>query len=225
MTSQQSISAILTSVIATARPGDSLQRVRSLMNARKVDSLVVAERQRPVGLVRRVDVNARADTPEATARDIMLKHYPCAVPGTTRAEARRELENLGLDQLPLVNGDGTLIGVIHRDTLGDAMNSANHNDSTGSSSWRGPVHNTRRAFKVRPGMNVYSSDRRKLGLVDCMFLERGQVTGFLVNHGVLGHRHKQMRLDAIDHLEDETVILGLDQSAFLQMPDIDPETD
>lgn len=72
-------------------------------------------------------------------------------------------------------------------------------------------------------MNVYSSDRRKLGLVDCMFLERGQVTGFLVNHGVLGGRHKQMQFDTVDHLEDQTIILGLDQSTFLQMPDVDPD--
>lgn len=116
-----------------------------------------------------------------------------------------------------------MIRVVHREVLGEKMNPPSRDDYTHATR-QSTTRQIRRAFKVRPGMNVYSSDHRKLGLVDRMFLEHGTVTGILINHGLTGRRHKQLQFDVVDHLEDETIILELDQSAFLQMPDVDPNS-
>lgn len=223
MNAWHSITNYIVPTNGTVCPDASLQKVCSLMEAGKANTIVVTDEDKPVGVIRRSDINCAVATDRRSlARDIMFAHYPVVLRGASRCKVRSLLDRLNLDRLPVVNQTGTLIGVVDREALGETMSPHNrdgHPNGREASRQSRPI---RRAFKVRPGMNVYSSDHQRLGLVDRMFLERGTVTGFVMTHGLLDRRHKQLQFDVVDHLENETVILGLDQSAFYQIPDCDP---
>jgi predicted transcriptional regulator len=222
MTSTHSVSDYVVPATGVVHPGDPLHLVRNLMGVRKLSTVIVAHDNRPVGVVRWDDITQGDAGPDTSlTRDIMVEDCPVLTENTSSSTVCSSLEASGLDQLPVVNNAGKIIGIVPRETLGEAM-CTDERDGNSEHYDQPTTGQIRRAFNVRPGMNVYSSDRRKLGLVDRMFLEHGRVTGFLVTHGLLGRRHKQLQFDVVDHLEDETIILGVDQTTFLQIPDVGP---
>jgi hypothetical protein len=79
---------------------------------------------------------------------------------------------------------------------------------------------SRREFTIDPGLQVYSSDGVLLGLEERIFLEAGVVTGFLVSHGPAYCQQKYFRLDVVDHLTENAVVLKIDETSFTRHPDI-----
>lgn len=203
----------------TVPPTEPLHRIRHLMEADELPSVIVAEENRPVGVIRWSDIREADGIPETCmARDIMLSGCPTLTEDAPASEAYASLDLADLDRLPVVNANGELVGVVSRAALLHTMNCGsdvpltlrNHNERS-----------LRRAFTVRPGIKVFSMEGMQLGLVDRMFLLGGTVTGILVAYGLLGRRHKHLTFDVVDHLEDETILLSIDRERFHRLPDMD----
>jgi CBS domain-containing protein len=202
----------------TVPPTEPLHRIRHLMETDELPSIIVADENRPVGVIRWNDIRDANDIPAAClARDIMLSGCPTLEVDSPASEACASFDLADLDRLPVVNACGELVGVVSRAALLQTMDG--HSDMHTSLS--PPAGSQiRRVFTVRPGMKVFSMDGMQLGLVNRMFLDGGTVSGFMVAYGPLVRRHKYLNFHVVDHLEDETILLSVDADQFYRLPDM-----
>jgi CBS domain-containing protein len=110
-----------TKEVVTARPGDPLAKVAKLMEQHNVGTVVVAEEQRPVGIVTDRDlalaVCARGVSPDEHVQKVMT----CPV-STMRANegiyrATQHMMELAVRRLPVVDDIGRLAGLVSLDDL------------------------------------------------------------------------------------------------------------
>lgn len=203
----------------TVPPTEPLHRIRHLMEADELPSVIVAEGNRPVGVIRWSDIREANGIPETClARDIMLSGCPTLKVDSPASDAYASLDLADLDRLPVVNARGELVGVVSRAALSRTMDG---HGGMPTSLKQSAERQIRRAFTVRPGMNVFSMDGIQVGLVDRMFLAGGTVTGFMVAYGLLRRRHKHLDFHVVEHLKDETMLLSIDGEHFHRLPDMD----
>ncbi|CAN5615395.1 hypothetical protein BH24CHL1_BH24CHL1_07710 [soil metagenome] len=202
----------------TVPPTEPLHRIRHRMEADEVPTVIVADENRPVGVIRWSDIQDACGIPDTClARDIMLSGFPTLNVDSPASEAYASLDLADVDRLPVVNAGGELVGVVPRAALLQIMDG--HGDMQALLNQpTGPQ--IRRAFTVRPGMKVFSMDGMQLGLVDRMFLKGGTVTGFMVAYGLSGRGHKYLNFHVVDHLEDKTILLSIDAEHFQRLPDM-----
>ena len=119
----------------TVPPTEPIGRIRHLMESDNLASVIVAEDNRPVGMIRRNDVFNGARLPDfCLARDIMLPNCPTLQVNSPADEARNSLDVTNLDRLPVVNANGELLGVVPRSALrrSASASSASANSITSS---------------------------------------------------------------------------------------------
>lgn len=202
---------------------DPLFRIRQFARTGGFESIIVADANRPVGLIRWSDISDASSIPETClARDIMLADSPALTDSTSLQLARCNLEITRMDRLPVVDASGEIIGVFARNTLEEPAMKEN-GKARGRHAHSNPGAVTQ-AFTVHPGMDVYASDGGLVGLVDRLFLEAGVVSSFLVSHGNDSELHKMLSVDVVEELFNDTVILSITAAAFHRLPDIDPNT-
>jgi CBS domain-containing protein len=116
-----SISQLLTRKPVTARPNDTLSFVAKSMKKQKVGAVVIAQDDRPVGLVTDRDLALAVCCGECMPSDPVRNVMTCPVEtiaddtGIYRA-AQRMME-LAVRRLPVVDKKGNLIGLISLDDL------------------------------------------------------------------------------------------------------------
>ena len=125
---KRSENGIITDPVTLA-PGDSVQRAIALMSDQGVSGFPVTEdgtaRGRLVGILTRRDMkflgkNGR----EAKVKDVMTSDgLVTAEPGTSLAHAEALMTRARVEKLPLVDGQGRLVGMI---TMRDVENTATH---------------------------------------------------------------------------------------------------
>lgn len=202
----------------TVRPTQLLNTVRRSLDSDEMLSVIVADNNRPVGVIRWNDIRDVPNIPESClVRDMMLPGFPVLHVDTLASEGFMSLALSDLDCLPVVDERGEFIGVFPRAALTYTVNGQGDMQPVDPTS---KEHTGQRVFRVRPGMKVYSRDGQGIGLVDKMYLCQGTVTGFMVACSPAGHQHKHLGFDVVDHLEDETVLLSIDQREFLELPDL-----
>lgn len=220
MKQNEYVADYIVAATGTVSPTESLHRIRHRMESDEMPSIIVAEDNRPVGVIRWSDIREADGIPDiCLARDIMLPGCPTLTARSSAREAYASLTVSDLDRLPVVDARGKLVGVVSRDALLRAADGYSAHASNGSPATPLAAMKTRRVFTVHPGMNVFSADKVSVGLVDRMFLERGTVTGVLVAYGIAA-RHKHLGFDVVDHLEDETILLSIDADHFHNLQDI-----
>jgi CBS domain-containing protein len=102
-------------------PGASVLDAAMLMNDHKIGALVVLEGGRLVGIFTERDVLRRVvgegRNPAATRlADVMTAELVCCGPETTLEEARGVMKNRRIRHLPVLDGEGRLMGLI---SIGD----------------------------------------------------------------------------------------------------------
>ena len=102
-------------------PGASVLDAAVLMNEHKIGALVVMEGGRLVGIFTERDVLRRvvgeARNPTATrVADVMTSELVCCSPDTTLEEARGVMKNRRIRHLPVLDGEGELLGLV---SIGD----------------------------------------------------------------------------------------------------------
>ena len=102
-------------------PGATVLEAAVLMNEHKIGALVVLEAGRLVGVFTERDVLRRvvgsARDPAATrVADVMTAEVICCSPEATLEEARGVMKNRRIRHLPVIDGEGRLLGLV---SIGD----------------------------------------------------------------------------------------------------------
>jgi CBS domain-containing protein len=92
-----------------------------LMNEHKIGSLLVMDAGRLVGIITERDlllriVAKRRDPAETQVCDVMTAEVACCEPNTALDEARGVMKNRRIRHLPVLDGDGKLLGLV---SIGD----------------------------------------------------------------------------------------------------------
>jgi len=151
----------------------------------------------------------------------MLTELPVLRADMTVDQVRSEWSsmNVDLDHLPVVDGDGALIGEVARGAITKsetATSSATEQIISGPDQERNAptVH-------LEQGMNVVGVVGKKLGTVDEVDLSaEGHISHFTVKHGMLGRHAKRLPADVINNVDDDGVHLSIDQMEFKMLADI-----
>jgi signal-transduction protein with cAMP-binding, CBS, and nucleotidyltransferase domain len=121
--------------VVTAGPKESLAKVARLMEQHNVGTVVVAEQDRPVGIVTDRDlalaVCARGISPEERVQNVMT----CPVSTMKHDEgvykATQHMMEQGVRRLPVVNEVGRLVGLVSLDDLLLLLSRELHNMAEG----------------------------------------------------------------------------------------------
>ncbi|MFB6122555.1 MAG: CBS domain-containing protein [Haloferacaceae archaeon] len=110
-----SVSDVMVTDVATASPDETVREVARRFRADDVGSLVVTDAEgRPVGIVADSDlVSLVADGHpfETPVREFMATDLVTASPSESIEDAARRMRDHGVDQLPVLDGDG-LVGLL-----------------------------------------------------------------------------------------------------------------
>jgi CBS domain-containing protein len=107
--------------VVTASPEDTLTQVAQTLEQHKVGAIVVVEEHKPVGIVTDRDlalaVCVRGISPTEPVRRVMSS--PVATLKHTQGvfEATRQMKQLTVRRLPVVDDDGKLVGLVSLDDL------------------------------------------------------------------------------------------------------------
>lgn len=121
-----------TNVLCIARD-ETVLRAAQVMNEHKVGALVVIDASRVAGIFTERDVLRRVVGEErapATTRveEVMTAEVACCSPQTPLEEARAAMMNKRIRHLPVLDGEGRLLGLV---SIGDlnAFEAANHEET------------------------------------------------------------------------------------------------
>lgn len=115
------VKEIMSRNVCTVRPDASLRETVSLMNERRVGSVVVVEEDRPVGILTDRDVlqtigKRRLDIKSTKVRDLMSEPLVEISPDLSVDEALATMRSRNVTKLP-VTSEGRLVGILTSDDI------------------------------------------------------------------------------------------------------------
>lgn len=200
---------------------ETLEVANRVMSGQTVRSLIVIdENQVMVGVVFIHDV--RQADPETPIRSVMDSQCPILRPDTTLGEARSALGEFDYDLLPVVDDQGLIVGEVPRQDIVHADHGVASGGEGVDFDLQQSGGSTTRAT-IRSGMEVVGANGNKLGTVDEVMLEGDRPTAFTVKHGLVGRKHKQLAMDIIDRIDNDTVALRIDKTEFKFLANIEDQ--
>lgn len=138
-----------------ASPDDTLRHVLDLMRRHTISGVPVVVDRRLVGILTNRDLRFQKRL-DRSVRDVMTKMPLVTVPpGTTLAQARDLLSDHRIEKLPVVDGEGHLVGLI---TLKDIVKHDRYPDAASDERGR---------FRVAAAVGVGADRERRIGaLID-----------------------------------------------------------
>ncbi len=115
-----SLTEIGTREVIAVDPALSALEVAGLMANRKVRMVVVADGERPLGILTQRDLAERASNavePNARAHDLMSKPLVAVREDADLDEVEDTMRSRELRRLPVIGTDGRLVGIITLDDL------------------------------------------------------------------------------------------------------------
>jgi CBS domain-containing protein len=107
--------------VVTAQPQDSLAAVARRMQEHNVGAVVIAERQRPVGIVTdrdlALELGARGTPPECPVVKVMSTPVEIVSLGEGVFDVAELMKEYKVRRLPVVDEDGILVGLVTLDDL------------------------------------------------------------------------------------------------------------
>ncbi len=107
--------------VVTAAPEDTLAQVAKILEQHKIGAIVVVEQQKPVGIVTDRDlalaVCVQGIAPTEPVRRVMSTPVATLKQSQGVFEATRQMKQLTVRRLPVVDDDGQLVGLVSLDDL------------------------------------------------------------------------------------------------------------
>jgi hypothetical protein len=183
-------------------------------------SLIAVAGHRPIGALTRNQVDGLAEADLDRPVHEFVIDVPVIEEGMTldSARARAEATYFELDRLPVIDADGILVGVVDRGAL-------IHEADTFSTE-QGALEVTRSGVdsavvELTKGMTVRGTDDEKLGEIDQVLVEQGQIAALIVKHGLLGRHHKRISSDHVVRASDADVYLDFGKQEFKFLADME----
>ncbi|WP_112470781.1 CBS domain-containing protein [Streptomyces triticisoli] len=117
---QRSVGDLMTPAAVSVRPGTTFKEIARVLDEYDITAVpVIDDEDRPVGVVSEADLLRKQTSGGVgnSARDLMTSPAVVAEPGWHAVRAARTMERHRVKRLPVVDGDGRLIGVISRSDL------------------------------------------------------------------------------------------------------------
>lgn len=115
------IEDIIQTDVVTAEPDTPIPTVASMMAKEDVGAVIVADAEKPVGIItdRMIALlfQEQEDTFEQTAADLMTEDLVYGTTMMTVFEVLDEMGEAGIRRFPIVDEDGTLEGIVTLDDL------------------------------------------------------------------------------------------------------------
>ena len=123
MEDTMAITDLIIEGVETAGPSATVEALAMRMAEAGVGSIIIEENMKPVGIVTDRDIATRVDARDttassATARDIMTPDPVTVTNDAGLLEVTNAMADASVRRLPIVNDNGTLVGII---TLDDVM--------------------------------------------------------------------------------------------------------
>ena len=123
MEDTMAITDLIIESVETAGPSATVEALAMRMAEAGVGSIIIEENMKPVGIVTDRDIATRVDARDttassATARDIMTSDPVTVTNDAGLLEVTNAMAEASVRRLPIVNDNGTLVGII---TLDDVM--------------------------------------------------------------------------------------------------------
>ncbi|MER6981295.1 CBS domain-containing protein [Streptomyces carpinensis] len=117
---QRSVGDLMTPTAVSVRPGTTFKEIARVLDEYDITAVpVVDDEDRPIGVVSEADLLRKQTSGGVgnSARELMTSPAVVAEPGWHAVRAARTMEEHKVKRLPVVDGDGRLIGVISRSDL------------------------------------------------------------------------------------------------------------
>lgn len=115
------IEDIIQTDVVTANPDTPVPTVASMMEKEDIGAVIVADAEKPVGIItdRMIALlfQEPEDTFEQTAADVMTEDLVYGTAMMTVFEVLEEMGEAGIRRFPIVDEDGTLEGIVTLDDL------------------------------------------------------------------------------------------------------------
>jgi CBS domain-containing protein len=203
---------------------DSIDRSEPVSHAkRRMDtnesrSLLVVDGDQLVGIVKRNDLlKLDGVDQERPVGDFMDPNVPKVTEDHTVEQAHASLGgDINIEQVPVLDHDGNLIGVVNRGDL------TAESTAPGGSTDDGTAAASR--LPLEEGMDVKDSEGSKLGsLAQADFTASGEVEFILVEHGMIFKNQKRLPGDVVRGVEDGDLVLAISSTEFGMIKDIGEE--
>jgi IMP dehydrogenase len=112
MPKQQTVSDYMVSVVETVEPDMTVKEVAEKIYSSDFHGLPVAQKGYLVGFITAKELLRFTDRPDAKIREVMRMGTTCAMPEMSMDDAMRVLFRYGLRNLPVVDKEGKLIGIV-----------------------------------------------------------------------------------------------------------------
>jgi CBS domain-containing protein len=115
------LSDLFAKKVITAAPGDTLASVAHKMQEHNVGTVVIVEDQRPVGIVTDRDLalalGAQGIVPQTRAQKVMTTQIRTVPHDAGIYTATKFMRDYEVRRLPVVDGEGRLVGIVSLDDL------------------------------------------------------------------------------------------------------------
>lgn len=216
--SVKSLDELLAPEIDSIEATEPASHARRRMDTNETRSLLVLEENRLAGIIRRntlLDVNS-ADL-ERPVAEFMSRDVPKFRRDQSVQEAHDSLGgDINTEQVPVIDENGEMIGVINRNSLTGAMEPVGGSTQDGAE----PIAQ----LPLENGMTVKASDGSSLGsLSEGDFKADGGVEFIIVEHGLVFKKHKRLPGDLVKGVDDGDLIVNMTSTEFGMISDMDDE--
>jgi CBS domain-containing protein len=115
------LEGLFTRRVVTANPNDSLGTIAGLMAEHNVGSVVIVEKQRPVGILTDRDValalGAKGTSRDAAAQTVMTRHVVAVPQDTGIFGVTKFMKDCGVRRLPVVDREDHVVGMVSLDDI------------------------------------------------------------------------------------------------------------
>ncbi|HET7035068.1 MAG TPA: CBS domain-containing protein [Thermomicrobiaceae bacterium] len=225
--------------IETIGPDEPVRVARRRMESTTDRSLIVADGTHPIGIVAwRAISNQNRVPADAPVSEFMTRDFPTITPDMPLSQAQNNIAGVDIDNIPVVNEEGQLVGVVPRPVLAHIEQAAHEApieevEPAGTqppTQVMGPgqtaVSTPAEAAgpELRTGMGVVGSKGDKLGTLSEVLADpTGRATTMVVEHGLLRKKHKRVPVDSIAGVSDGTVTLSIDGTEFGFLPNLEDQ--
>lgn len=193
--------------------GETARTVQRRLSGENVRSLIVLDGGRPVGIISQRNILGADD--DQPVSGLMRERFPILRPEMTLQEAMeinaaQSDEDADYDRVPVVDGNGQLVGEVMREALYHVKTVSPEEQQAAMA-----------GSPIQPDMDVVSADDDKLGSVDDLVFDGSDLDSFTVKHGFLGRKHKRLQADLVSRVEDDKVIVKIGKMEFNMLADLE----
>ncbi len=224
MAEQQCVRDVMAPPEGVVQASQTLAAARQrMMGDTRIKSLIVADGDRAVGMVRYNDISH--ESAALTVADVTLREVPTVSVDDALQDLTGIMTQYDIDRLAVVDESGTIVGELPRASLTLAETTTSEGVTAAELLSDAQANQTSPVYSVRQDMTVVGTGGGKIGKVKEVMTDSlsGSLTHIVVHTGLIFGKDKSIPADLIDNVEGDEVCLKVDKSEVNMLPDMSAE--